>query len=319
MRTYKCPFCEKEMLPNTVHHIYKCKNRDLNLTKDEIKMQYLIYNFGEDTIAKIINDYQELKSLPDIKRLYEIDFKSTMFILNQYNIKLRTISESAHKISKHKYKTTCLEKYGVENVSQSQDIKDKKANTFIEHYGVDNIWKTVGYNVKCIENGDPEKHQKHLEALYKGRAEFWKNIDEDTKRKFVEKVYSTKAKKGLYHSSLEERVSKILDILCISYKRQFFIKGLRHPYDFCLTNSKIIIEVNGDFWHANPDIYKATDIVKIPGYKNLIAENIWNRDKKNLDFACKNGYKVLTLWENKMRKSSDEELTLYLLNLINNI
>lgn len=35
-----------------------------------------------------------------------------------------------------KYKGTCLKKYGVENVSQIEEVKNKKINTFMENYGV---------------------------------------------------------------------------------------------------------------------------------------------------------------------------------------
>lgn len=38
--------------------------------------------------------------------------------------------------SKETYRQTCLQKYGVENVSQLQKIKDKKKKTLLEKYGV---------------------------------------------------------------------------------------------------------------------------------------------------------------------------------------
>lgn len=49
---------------------------------------------------------------------------------------------------REKYKKTCENKYGdgIINVSQSEDIKKKKANTFIKNYGVDNIWKCDWWN-----------------------------------------------------------------------------------------------------------------------------------------------------------------------------
>ena len=32
-------------------------------------------------------------------------------------------------------------------------------------------------------------------------------------------------------------------------------------YDIAF-NNKVLLEINGDFWHANPEQYKATDILK---------------------------------------------------------
>ena len=36
-------------------------------------------------------------------------------------------------------KTKCLEKYGVEYASQSEEIKDKIKETCLEKYGVENV------------------------------------------------------------------------------------------------------------------------------------------------------------------------------------
>jgi hypothetical protein len=38
---------------------------------------------------------------------------------------------------KDKSKQNCIERYGVENLSQSQEFKDKSKQTFIERYGVE--------------------------------------------------------------------------------------------------------------------------------------------------------------------------------------
>lgn len=46
----------------------------------------------------------------------------------------------------------------------------------------------------------------------------------------------------------------------IEYKRPFFL--FHHPYDFIFggDNKKLLLELNGDYWHANPKIYKKDDI-----------------------------------------------------------
>lgn len=53
---------------------------------------------------------------------YNIDSKSVYFLLDLKQIPHRTISQSAKEISYEKYKQTCLEKYGVENISQVPEI-----------------------------------------------------------------------------------------------------------------------------------------------------------------------------------------------------
>lgn len=106
----------------------------------------------------------------------------------------------------------------------------------------------------------------------------------------------------------------------ISYCRQFFINGSRHPYDFRLTNSNILIEVNGRWWHADPRYYNEKDIIKQPGKKyNLKAKDIWDKDKKIIDFALKNGFIVVTLWEDDINDKDDCELMKFIIDTLNNI
>jgi len=51
-----------------------------------------------------------------------------------------------------KFKQTSIEKYGVENPSQCDQIKDKKKQTFLKHYKVDNIFKATEFKEQQIQN-----------------------------------------------------------------------------------------------------------------------------------------------------------------------
>ena len=55
--------------------------------------------------------------------------------------KLEKYGSTTYNNSK-KAKETTLERYGVENISQLQEIKDKKVKTFLEHYGTTHYAKT---------------------------------------------------------------------------------------------------------------------------------------------------------------------------------
>ena len=57
-----------------------------------------------------------------------------------------------------------------------------------------------------------------------------------------------------------------------------------------------IIEVNGDFWHANPKKYGATSVLSFPGEKKL-AEDIWKKDEQRLKDIASLGYSVCIIWE----------------------
>lgn len=88
------------------------------LSKEEIKLIFLQYNYGDNILQDVCKDYEQLYSLPMLKEKYNgLDYKSILFLVSIGGLKPRTISESAKKISQEKYKKTCQRKYGVDNIS----------------------------------------------------------------------------------------------------------------------------------------------------------------------------------------------------------
>ena len=53
--------------------------------------------------------------------------------------------------------------------------------------------------------------------------------------------------------------------------------------DFYDIDKNKCIEFNGDYWHANPKIYNAEDVINFPGKRNIKAKDIWDKEKKRLD------------------------------------
>nr|QMP82898.1 MAG: hypothetical protein [Caudoviricetes sp.] len=82
-------------------------------------------------------------------------------------------------------------------------------------------------------------------------------------------------------------------LLSEQYGRGFF-------YDFCIEKIKLIIEFNGDLYHANPKKYLPNDI---PPYRNndLSAKQIWEHDKKKNDSIISSGYELLIVWEDDLK------------------
>lgn len=309
-----CPFCGL-ILTNGGRHIYTC-SKNKQLSKEEIKIIYIKHIFGNAIVDDVCRDYLNLYSMPMLKEKYGTDFNTIRFILNYKGIDIRSVKESSNLISKEKYKKTIEKKYGkgITNVSQVQKVKDKKKSTFLNHYGVDNIWKLAEYNKKCAELY-PESHKEHLKKLHEGRNKFWENASKEDIAKLINKASETRIKNGIYSSSLETRFCRILNELNITYTRQFHLKHNKHPYDFFLCDSKIIIEINGNYWHANPKYYKENDIIKYPG-KQILAKDIWERDSKYLHEAEKQGYKVLIFWEDDFICNDDELKELVIQSII---
>lgn len=72
-------------------------------------------------------------------------------------------------------------------------------------------------------------------------------------------------------------------------------------YVFDIKHKDVIIEFNGDYWHANPKKYDATD--KIRG---KLASCIWSNDKAKLDLARSFGFRVLVVWESDYKTDKDK-------------
>lgn len=73
----------------------------------------------------------------------------------------------------------------------------------------------------------------------------------------------------------------------------------------------LIIEINGDYIHANPKIYKAKDVIRLLG-NSYTAEQKWKKDKKRFDFLSAS-YTVFVVWESddleKARVHIEKNLT----------
>lgn len=69
-----------------------------------------------------------------------------------------------------------------------------------------------------------------------------------------------------------------------------------------------VIEVYGDFWHANPKIYASNYIFpKIIG-ENITSKVIWEKNAIRIEKIVSAGYSVLIIWERDWNKHRDETI-----------
>ena len=59
----------------------------------------------------------------------------------------------------------------------------------------------------------------------------------------------------------------------------------------------MIIEYQGDYWHANPNKYPSGTSIKIFGKGSVIVDAIWTRDKNKKELAEQCGYTIKYIWE----------------------
>ena len=150
---------------------------------------------------------------------------------------------------------------------------------------------------KCIDKYGKEEGEK----IFNDRQKKWAN---SLKKNFE--------KYGDGRSPQSELASMIIDILCKNLeiekpkKEKWMFDSKRnraYAYDFQYKNK--IIEINGDYWHANPKLYSAEFYNKS---KQMVAEEIWLYDKLKYEFAESKGYSVYTIWESDWNEDPQREL-----------
>jgi len=281
----KCQFCNKNISRNVCCEQYK-------KYKENIKNK-LSYNLLYDEYVN-----KEM-SINELKHKYNLSWVFIDKILKEYKIEKRGIKKSRTKRVKEKYKKTCLKKYGVENtLSKNSYIRKQMEIDILKKYGVDNVFQLESVKRKaketCLEKYGYDSWMKDKINA----CELYEKIK--NKYKGVHPIH-------LYNPCIISRPHKqIIDLL----KKVDINIEIEYPiYPFfvdILINKKYIIEVYGDYWHANPKFYNEDDILNLRGGGSIKSKEIWKSDKNRLKKIKEQGYiDILILWEDEINKNID--------------
>ena len=219
---------------------------------------------------------------------------------------------------RNKMQDTSIERYGVPIATERTDIRNKISKTCLERYGVENALQHPRFVQKSRETSF--QRYKRFSHMQKTFSEYCFNTTSDPQileQYLSNKSVLTAAKElGINYSSLYQIIAKFnlkvvnkgLGIsspqneLATWFKEQnisfvYSTRKIIKPYelDFYFPDYNMAIEFNGDYWHMNPEFYKATTVQRIT---KKTAKEIWDHDltKKNL-CEDKNIY-LITIWEN---------------------
>lgn len=138
--------------------------------------------------------------------------------------------------------------------------------------------------------------------------------------KFIQFINDSSEKTNKYHQSKRgmmffEKLIKKLSECGINYEYNYGDNEIRkyshidevlYSLDFYIVELNICIEFNGDYWHANPEMYKEDWYHPI---KKMYAKDIWEYDN-NRSNSLKSEYDidVITVWEKSLYIDGDEDL-----------
>ena len=168
---------------------------------------------------------------------------------------------------------TMLERHGAPFSAQSPLIEDKRKLSMIEKYGRANFW--TGTNIWRVTGLRPAKI---------GRVS---NVERDV----VE---------ALIHAFPEDKT--------YSHKngQKRFLCGDGAAFlDYYNESRGIAVEVHGDYFHANPKLFKPDHVT----YYGRRAQDIWERDAKRIEAARQTlDAIVIIVWESAWKRDSGEVL-----------
>jgi G:T-mismatch repair DNA endonuclease (very short patch repair protein) len=169
-----------------------------------------------------------------------------------------------------------IEKYGTDEGKQIfLDLNKKKARTlenYISKYGIKE--GTIKYEFYISYIAKPFYSKLSQELCW----DVYDKLPLDIKEK-------------TYFGELNKEFGKMFE-------------GCYVKYDFCISSLKYIMEFNGDYWHANPEVYEddfSYSSKHISSRKT--AKDIWEHDEKKISVIENEGFYVDIVWEKDYNES----------------
>lgn len=180
-----------------------------------------------------------------------------------------------------KIKSTMLEKYGETSPIRVPEIKKRIAKTMIERYGVPYSAMNDELRQKSVQT----TREKYGASMLFGSSFIELEFGEDLKE-ICEKL-------GLcvIRSSQWQKSIKIDNRVIIP--------------DFFIEEISLCVEFFGDYFHGNPEIYSANQLI---GFKRETREERNLKDEERILKLKEAGIDTIVIWENSYKKRKDETL-----------
>jgi len=260
-----------------------------------IKDQFIICKHCNQSIhSKVLS--QHLKKNHSV--LFENYLKENLEDFKKFGWSECAVCKTITKSRGRKHDATCsrkcmgeyrkIEYKGRTGIKHTDETKRKISENNIKYYSIKDNHPMFG---KC--------HTKEVrEKISKTRIDRKVAIGE--KNGMFGKTHTPESiKKIMSHrpmNKLERMVANELNRKNLKYTFQFFINenGICKSYDFKIKGKPLIIEVDGDFWHGNPNTK----------HHHINVEKTRKNDALKEILAKSKGYRIVRFWESDIKKDS---------------
>lgn len=204
------------------------------------------------------------------------------------------------KETQDKIKEVVLEKYGVDNVSKLDSVKQKISEQNTGNSG----WKHTPEALKKIS----EISKLAWEDNGERRASFREIMHEVRKRNWQDPAYRKTILQGNLkgkHSKLHQKVAAYLGLRELGFEDEKVL--FRYRVDEIHFAKKIIVEINGDYIHANPSKFKSDDMIILRS-SSYTAQSKWTYDQKRKEALEALGFRVFIVWQSDNLEEKKREL-----------
>lgn len=238
-------------------------------------------NLTKETLQRLYVD--DGRSMPEIVEMLNLPSVSVVYNdLKRYEIPVRGIAD-AEKMPRKRQRqhATCIRKWGATNpLAKGTEPRRRMEEKLFRERGVTNVFQL------------PEVILKIRDTLV-SRPESITSRFSTQHREVIEFIWEY----GFTDASVEHRIA--------------YPRGYR-SYDVKVGNK--LIEIHGDYWHANPKTHNPDDVI-VWSMGEMTAQQVWARDEFKRALAETSGFELLVVWESdwKMcRKTTERSILVYL-------
>ena len=198
----------------------------------------------------------------------------------------------------------------------AKNISEQDGQRIVELYlqgkSYSDIKSETGYAIGTIAKRVKglRTHQECITLARKQQGKY--KISDEGRKKLSEAGKQSCQRSGKFYTKPERCFKELLNEIGIGVKFPEYIKEIKgvsddeHPYclfyqypletyviDYIDLNKKIVININGDYWHANPLLYDLNNL------HYLQKTNVWH-DKNKREYLEKLGWTIVDIWESEI-------------------